>query len=46
MVEYGMLISMSLGNFIHRLSYDHTLWLPMGLIIAALLLVIYGICKM
>jgi hypothetical protein len=46
MVEYGVLISMSLGNFLHRLSYDHTLWTPVILTIAALLIVIYGICKL
>jgi uncharacterized membrane protein YoaK (UPF0700 family) len=46
MVEYGVLTSMSLGNFLHRLSYDHTMWVPVILIIAALLIVTYGICKL
>jgi len=46
MVEYGLILSMSLGNFLHRLSYDHSLWMPAILIIAAALLVIYGICKL
>lgn len=46
MVEYGVLTSLSLGNFLHRLAYDHTLWLPAGLVVVALLLVIYGICKL
>jgi len=46
MVEYGLILSQSLGNFLHRLSYDHSLWVPAFLIIAALLLVMYGICKL
>lgn len=46
MVEYGVLTATSLGNFVHRLTYDHTLWLPAILIIAAVLIVIYGIYKL
>jgi len=46
MAEYGVLLSMSLGNFLHRLTYDPSMWLPVILIIAAFLLVIYGICKL
>lgn len=46
MVEYGVLISMSIGNFLHRLVYDHTMWTPMILVIAAVLIVIYGVCKL
>jgi len=46
MVEYGLLTSMSSGNFLHRLFYDPTMWTPAILIIAALLIVIYGICKL
>ena len=46
MVEYGLLTSMSLSSFLHRLYYDHTMWIPAILIIAALLIVIYGICKL
>lgn len=48
MVEYGLLtsMSMSIGNFFHRLFYDPTMLTPAILIIAALLIVIYGICKL
>lgn len=46
MVEYGMLISSSLGHFLHRLSYDPTLWTPAILILAAAVLVVYGISKL
>jgi uncharacterized membrane protein YoaK (UPF0700 family) len=46
MAEYGLLISLSLGNFLQRLTYDPSMWLPAFLIIAALLLVIYGVCKL
>ena len=48
MVEYGLLTSMStsLGNFFHRLAYDPTMSTPAILIIAALLIVMYGICKL
>lgn len=46
MVEYGMLISSSVGHFLHRLSYDPTLWTPAILILAAAVLVVYGICKL
>ena len=46
MVEYGVLTSMSLGNFLHRLTYDHTMWTPAFLIIAAFLIIIYGIYKL
>jgi uncharacterized membrane protein YoaK (UPF0700 family) len=46
MVEYGMIISSSIGNFVHRLTYDPTMWTPAMLIIAAAVLVIYGICKL
>jgi len=46
MVEYGLILSLSLDKFIHRLSYDHSLQMTAILIIAAILLVIYGICKL
>lgn len=46
MVEYGVLTSMSIGNFLHRLTYDYTLWIPAVLIIAAVVIAIYGICKL
>lgn len=48
MVEYGLLTSMSgsFGNFLHRLTYDPAMWTPALLIIGALVLVIYGICKL
>jgi hypothetical protein len=46
MVEYGLILSMSLGKFLHRLSYDHSLQMTAILIIAVILIVIYGICKL
>lgn len=46
MVEYGVILSMSLGNFLQRLSYDHSLWTPALLVIGAALIIIYVICKL
>jgi len=46
MVEYGLVISNSLGSFLHRLTYDHTLWTTMILVIAAVSIIIYGISKL
>jgi uncharacterized membrane protein YoaK (UPF0700 family) len=46
MVEYGLIISSSVGHFLHRLTYDPTLWGPALLILAAVTLVVYGICKL
>lgn len=46
MVEYALLTSTSIGTFLHRLTYDYTLWIPVILIIAAVVIVIYGICKL
>jgi hypothetical protein len=46
MVEYGMVLTSSVGQFFHRLAYDSTMWTPAILVLAAAVLVVYGICKL
>jgi hypothetical protein len=45
MVEYGALISMSVGNILNRFFYSPD-WTTVVLIIVALSIVIYGVCKL